>query len=219
LPDGSLAPDSAWYVRNAAKKLDAADIDFAYSLNSFRMNSQYWTPVSGSPGEFRINDGVTASDAINDIFYNSDKYSADCRTQTSMAMYKGVLDAIGSNKFDALYSNNDNFTIGPFTSMQFSPSTASGSDIPLNEYGEVDWNYVQPGSYVYFDNPNVSPEYARLWQGENAIFLGFNENDKPIFSAQGIENNGEPITIDAIMNHLNARSDGGGAQVTLIWDM
>ena len=219
LPDGAKSKDSALYVLFAAKRLDNANIAFADGLENFKMNEDFWTPVEGSLGEFRVKEGVKASDAINDIFANPDKYTADCRTHTSMAMYKGILEANGRDKFDSLYTNNDAFSIGPFSSMQFAPEDATGAEIPRERGGEVDWSKVQPGSYVYFDNPNVKPEYSDLWQGENAIFLGFNSAGEALFSAQGIENNGAPVTADTILSHLNARSDGGGADVSLIWDM
>lgn len=134
-----------------------ANTRFSFSVfRKARCNTDYWD-LTGEGG-FRIKDGVMPSDAINDIYLNSSKYSTECATAMVIVFCKAVVDTFPKNLSNELLN-------GVYL-MNWQNTNTSLSI----EYYRNLADYL-PGDCRYFKNPDVNPETPE-WQGENAIDLG-----------------------------------------------
>lgn len=87
---------------DAAHDLLKSKAKFATFAGSY-CNDEYWT--LNRKGAFILKKGILPSDAIKDIFENGDKYAFECATAIVIIFYKAVLDSIGKNAFNYLFSN------------------------------------------------------------------------------------------------------------------
>lgn len=142
-------------IVSAAFDLNRSKFDFAVFRKS-KCNTDYWERTR--QGGFLLKDGVKPSDAINDIFKNSNKYATECATAMVIVFYKAVLDSFGDKLFD------DSFHKIYLMNWHYMDASL-GLDISDNI---VDY---LPGDCRYFKNPQVNP-LTPEWQGENVIDLG-----------------------------------------------
>jgi len=110
-------------------------------------------------GGFLLKDKVKASDAIADIFINSDKYGTECATAMVIVYYKALLNIFPEDVFNEMFPS--------ILLMNWHKI-----DKHLREIGITsDTNDFLPGDRRYFANPDVDPLIPE-WQGENTIDLG-----------------------------------------------
>lgn len=119
-----------------------------------KCNEQFWT--KNELGGFQLKKGILPSDAVNDIFINSQLYAFECATAIVIVFYKAVLDVIDKQKFNALFSNL--LLYDWHVDEDLGIKTKKGED------------YL-PGDCLYFKNPEFDPQTPQ-WQGENTIYLG-----------------------------------------------
>ncbi|MFC0271038.1 protein-glutamine gamma-glutamyltransferase [Metabacillus herbersteinensis] len=139
----------------AAEDLYKSGVKFATFATS-RCNEKLWTLTS--QGGFVIRQGVSPSDAINDIFNNGQLYAFECATSIVIVYYKAVLESIDLNQFNRLYQGMILYD------WHF--------DDDLSIYTRRGNDYL-PGDCLYFKNPDFNPKTPQ-WRGENAIYLGNN---------------------------------------------
>lgn len=138
---------------DAAHDLLKSKAKFATFAGSY-CNDEYWK--LNRKGAFILKKGILPSDAIKDIFENGDKYAFECATAIVIIFYKAVLDSIGKNAFNYLFSNIVLYDWHYDEDLGI--TTKSGNDF-------------LPGDCLYFKNPEFDPETPQ-WRGENTIFLG-----------------------------------------------
>ncbi|AJS59299.1 protein-glutamine gamma-glutamyltransferase [Paenibacillus sp. IHBB 10380] len=143
-------------IVEAAIALDASKASFATFKNS-RCNNQLWTLTEN--GGFRLKSEVLPSDGINDIFENGHLYAFECATAMVIILYKGTLDSIHQQTFNAYFRN------------LYLRDWKYDSDLRLKMTHNK--NEAYPGDVVYFSNPDHDPKTPE-WQGENTILLGDN---------------------------------------------
>ncbi|MDR1629917.1 MAG: protein-glutamine gamma-glutamyltransferase [Oscillospiraceae bacterium] len=177
----------------SAEKLNKSYLSFATFQDS-RCNEDYWerTPNGG----FLLKRGVSAADAINDIFTNGRKYATECATAMVIVHYKALLEVYKKELFERT-----------FTSIYL-----------------MDWELRQPllreisvprkvselllGDRGYFNNPDVDPK-TPWWQGENVIVLPNN-----LFYGHGIGIR----TADQIIQSLNRSRRQGATRTAYLMD-
>ncbi|MFX3635823.1 MAG: protein-glutamine gamma-glutamyltransferase [Candidatus Pristimantibacillus sp.] len=143
-------------IVNAAKAMQASEVRFETFENS-KCNERYWTRTS--TGGFQLKNGMSPSDAINDIFINGNLYGFECATAIVIIWYKAVLDMIGKAAFDAY-----------FTKL-YLRDWNHDSDLWL--ISTNDNKEIFQGDVLYFKNPDHDPETPE-WQGENVVLLADN---------------------------------------------
>ncbi len=137
----------------SARAMNQSNVRFAVFAKS-RCNPQYWHLTR--TGGFLLLDGVTPSDAIQDIYRNSSQYAFECATAMVIIYYHAVLNLIGESLFNQLFQNI------------YLYSWHADPDLGLTS------NYTGhflPGDVVYFKNPDFDPQTPQ-WRGENAVILG-----------------------------------------------
>lgn len=121
-----------------------------------KCNEKYWKRTNN--GGFLLKSNVNSSDAINDIYENSQLYATECATAMVIVYYKALLDVYGKSKFDSIFTK--------IYLMNWHYIDRRLRDIgymrPVNDY--------LPGDRRYFKNPDVDPKTPE-WQGENVIDL------------------------------------------------
>ncbi len=160
--------------------VDAA-IELAKSKFTFRTfrksmcNEDYWERTN--EGGFLLKDGIKPSDAIRDIYNNSNKYGTECATAIVIVYYKALVGILPENLFNELFQGIYLMNWGYLD-----------SDLGIRHYQSVP--DILPGDCLYFKNPDVNP-LTPEWQGENAIDLGnglYYGHGIGIRSAEGIIN-------------------------------
>jgi protein-glutamine gamma-glutamyltransferase len=136
---------AAW----AMNKGRAAFASFAKS----RCNPAYWKLTE--EGGFRLKEGISPADAVEDIFASSSKYAFECAVAIVIILYKAVLDTIGKEAFDPLFKG------------LYLWSWNYDEDLRLVQHRR---GVALPGDIRYFDNPEVDPETPH-WQGENVVVI------------------------------------------------
>jgi protein-glutamine gamma-glutamyltransferase len=140
----------------AAIALNDSGIRFATFKNS-KCNDQFWNLTE--KGGFKLRDDVTPTNAILDIFRNGHLYACECATAMVIVLYKGVIDSIGKERFNA---NFENLLLWDWN---------YDSDLRLKIMEDLSEAY--PGDILYFENPDYDPKTPE-WQGENAVMISDN---------------------------------------------
>lgn len=140
-------------VINAGHLLHKSSAQFTIITLSMS-NEQFWRVTND--GAFELQPFVLPHAAIEDIFVNGRKYAFECATAMLITFYKAVLDSIGSEHFNRLFS--DLYLYDWQYHQNLAPRFHEGKD------------YL-PGDCVYFRNPDHHPRTPE-WQGENAIIVG-----------------------------------------------
>jgi protein-glutamine gamma-glutamyltransferase len=143
-------------------KIVVVSIELAKSKFTFRTfrksicNEEYWERTI--EGGFLLKDGIKPSDAIRDIFLNSNKYGTECATAIVIVYYKALVEILPEDLFNELFQGIYLMNWGYLD-----------SDLAIRTYQSV--TDMLPGDCLYFKNPEVNP-LTPEWQGENAIDLG-----------------------------------------------
>ncbi|WP_050183870.1 protein-glutamine gamma-glutamyltransferase [Domibacillus robiginosus] len=159
----------------SAKAMNESDAAFAVFADS-RCNPRYWELTS--VGGFSLRQGVSPSDAIEDIYLNSSRYAFECATAMVIIYYHAVLKLMGESVFNQFFRNILLY------------SWHADSDLSIKPYYT---DHFLPGDIVYFDNPDFNPQTPQ-WRGENAVVL---ENKTYFGHGLGIQ------TAQQIIRHLN----------------
>ncbi|MGV3489357.1 MAG: protein-glutamine gamma-glutamyltransferase [Tuberibacillus sp.] len=137
----------------AAQKLSDSNVRFATFYGS-RCNRGYWELTR--EGGFLLKRSVSPSEAVRDIFSNSDMYAFECATAMVIVLLKAVHSVFGNELFNTLYRH---LYLWDWREQDHLPFVME----PVDGYGV-------PGDILYFKNPEVNPRTS-WWQGENAITL------------------------------------------------
>jgi len=178
-------------IVKTAYALHDSDAGFATFENS-KANPDFWTRLDN--GGFKQKPNVQASDAINDIFVNSDLYRFECATAMVIILYKAVLDTIGERAFNTYFNQL----------LLYDWNV----DQDLKIITVRDKNEAYPGDVLYFKNPDHDPKTPE-WQGENAIMLG---NDHYFGHGIGIR------TAEQMIADLNKRRKPGSTTSAYLLD-
>ncbi|MGE6486831.1 protein-glutamine gamma-glutamyltransferase [Paenisporosarcina sp. NPDC076898] len=144
-----------------------------------RSNPQYWQLTSS--GGFLLKNGVKPSEAIQDIYLNSEQYAFECATAMVIIFYDAVLKSIGESLFNQLFQNNI-----------YLYSWQYDSELQIRPYYSFQ---SLPGDVIYFKNPEFDPQTPQ-WRGENAVAL---EDSTYFGHGLGI------MTSEKIIDELNLR--------------
>jgi len=143
-------------IINTADALYKSRLSFEVFRES-KCNPDYWDRMPD--GGFALKSSVKPSDAIRDIFKNSQKYGTECATAMLIVYYKALLEVFGDEDFNSLFTN-----IYLMNWHRIEPRLRA---VGLMRKAEV----FLPGDRRYFKNPDVDPDTPE-WQGENVIDLG-----------------------------------------------
>jgi len=140
----------------AAFALNDSGVQFA-TFKYSRCNERYWNLTE--KGGFKQRDDVTPAEGVMDIFRNGNLYAFECATAMVILLYRGVIDSIGKERFNANFEN------------LFLWDWNYDSDLRLKI--EENLSEAYPGDILYFENPDYDPDTPQ-WQGENVMKLGEN---------------------------------------------
>lgn len=187
-------------VVKAAHALAAGGAQFSASHDADKVNSALWTMGYGGKiqvRKFLPNDQIgKPSVALRDIFENGKAYGFECATAMMVIYYKAILDHIGDEKFDELFSK-------PRMLSFFRWSIEDDDYTKVKNLVEDDKIIKQapkPGAHYYFVNPDAS-EANSAFGGENVLYLG-----DGLYYAHGIvgDSGSYIVTEDEILATLSA---------------
>ena len=195
-------------VVDAAHALAEGGASFSGSHKTDKVNKKLWTMGYGGRIQVRkfLPEGEIGkpSVALNDIFENGDQYGFECATAMMVIYHKAILDHLGADKFDALFSDPKMLAFFRWD-IEDADYTAVKK---LAQDPKLATKTVVPGSHYYFFNPDASDENS-AFRGENVIYLG---NDQ--YYAHGIvgAEGTYIVTEDEIMKTLSALRKPGASQ-------
>jgi len=187
-------------VVEAAHGLAAGGAQFSASHTSDKVNKSLWTMGYGGKiqvRKFLPNDQIgKPSVALRDIFENGHDYAFECATAMMVIYHKAILDHLGDEKFDQLFSEPRMLSFFRW-SVEDDDYTAVKS---LVEDDKIIKQAPKPGAHYYFINPEASPENS-AFGGENVLYLG-----DGLYYAHGIvgDSGSYIVTEDEIMATLSA---------------
>jgi protein-glutamine gamma-glutamyltransferase len=155
------------HVVQAAKDLAASGASFSGSHETDKVNQDLWTMGYGGKMQVRkwLADGEIGkpSTALRDIFANGKAYGFECATAMMVIYHKAILDHVGDEAFDKLFSEPRNLAFFRW-------------DIEDSDYVDAKKLVhrpmpLAPGTHYYFENPDAAPENS-AFRGENVIYLG-----------------------------------------------
>lgn len=159
-------------IVNASVELNESELNFS-TFRKSTCNTAYWERTR--EGGFLVKGGVKPSDAIRDIYINSQMYGTECATAIVIIYYKALVEIFPDEKFNYL-----------FQGIYLMNWKYVDSDLGIRSYENI--QDVLPGDCLYFKNPDVNP-ITPQWQGENVIDLGngrYYGHGVGIRSAEGI---------------------------------
>jgi protein-glutamine gamma-glutamyltransferase len=172
---------------------------FAYAA----CNPFYWNLTE--TGGFMLKKGVNPSDAVRDIFTNSQQYAFECATACVIIFYHAILNTIPQSDFNRIFQN------------LYLYSWHTDPDLGIHTfYGD----HILPGDVVYFNNPDYSPENP-WYRGVNAVVmedgqyfghgLGIMSGDKIIdfLNEMRKEGSSQPAHLSNLITRLSFNSAAG----------
>ena len=154
-------------VVKASKDLAESGASFAGTSKQDKVNLELWTQGYGGKMQVRkwLNEGEIGkpSVALRDIFKNGDQYGFECATAMMVIYHKAILDHIGDEAFDRLFTE-------PRHLKFFRWSIEDDDFIDVKRLAHVP-SKLKPGSHYYYKNPGADPKNS-AWGGENVIYLG-----------------------------------------------
>lgn len=154
-------------------------------------NPEYWQLTD--TGGFMIRKDVNPSDAIADIFTNSQEYAYECATAKVIIYYHAILNTVGEQLFDKYFQE------------LYLYSWHFDSDLVMQSTHT--YHFI-PGDVVYFKNPDFNP-LTFWWRGENAVVMG---GGKYFGHGLGIKD------ADYIIDFLNSTRKPGSDQPAYLTD-
>lgn len=206
--------------------------------NFFQLDVRHWGPAKPVPHDrndpydysgksasaaFLMRSDVKPSEAINSIFTVGADSRLECNTMMVAVQYKGILDAVGPEIFDRLFSDPN---LPPIISYA-EYLTTGADDHPFIEqfYERVlvtvakgrEHAELVPGDWVYFKNHEKYPTWTSVgaFRGENAMYVGDGK-----FAGFGLAEHGDSgskkeFTYDQVLEKLldAARAAHGDAKL------
>jgi protein-glutamine gamma-glutamyltransferase len=167
-------------VIDAARALATSGAEFSPGSDTDAVNPALWSLSYGGKMTVRKfpKDGSAGSPAraLRDIFDNGQMYGFECATAMMVIYHKAILDTVGEEAFDAMFSEP--------RSLAFFRWSIKDADYVAAERmtdGEPGW---MPGTHYYYRNPDASDENS-AFRGENVIYLG-SEKGERMFYAHGV---------------------------------
>jgi protein-glutamine gamma-glutamyltransferase len=155
------------HVVQAAKALAASGASFSGSEATDKVNETLWTKGYGGKMQVRkwLANGEVGkpSAALRDIFENGKKYGFECATAMMVIYHKAILDHVGDDAFDKMFSEPRN--------LAFFRWDITDSDFVDARRLVHRPTPLQPGTHYYFENPDASKENS-AFGGENVLYLG-----------------------------------------------
>jgi protein-glutamine gamma-glutamyltransferase len=155
------------HVVKAAKDLAAGGASFSPNADTDKVNLSLWTMGYGGRMQVRkfMPDGSFGkpSEALRDIFTNGRAYGFECATAMMVIYHKAILDHVGDDAFDKMFSEPKNLTF-----FRWSVEDEDFTDVKELVYKPVP---LQPGTHYYYKNPDAAPENS-AFAGENVLYLG-----------------------------------------------
>jgi protein-glutamine gamma-glutamyltransferase len=188
-------------VVTAAKDLAASGASFSGSADGDRVNQKLWTMGFGGRMQVRkfLEGGELGkpSAALRDIFDNGHQYGFECATAMMVIYHKAILDHVGDDAFDAMFTEPRNLAF-----FRWSIEDDDFLDVKKLVHKPTP---LMPGSHYYYTNPDASPENS-AFSGENVLYLGDGQ-----FYAHGIVgSSGTYLVTEAdIMDTLSALRRSG----------
>jgi hypothetical protein len=154
-------------VVHAAKDLAASGASFAGDAAGDKVNQDLWTMGFGGRMQVRkfLADGTLGrpSAALRDIFSNGRAYGFECATAMMVIYHKAMLDHVGDDAFDAMFTEPRNLAF-----FRWSIEDDDFVDVKRLAHKPMP---LQPGTHYYYSNPDASPENS-AFGGENVLYLG-----------------------------------------------
>ena len=158
-------------VVDASYGLAKSGAQFSASHSTDKVNKALWTMGYGGKiqvRKFLPNDQIgKPSVALRDIYENGSDYAFECATAMMIIYHKAILDHIGDEKFDELFSE-------PRMLSFFRWSIEDDDYTSVKKLVEDDKIIKQapkPGAHYYIANPDASDENS-AFRGENVLYLG-----------------------------------------------
>src|SRR5437870_6782874 len=178
-----------------------------------------------SPFTWTLNENRSASAALRAFLTPTGEIPitiVECQTAAQAAFYNSILLAVGDQRFDRKFGRADAVTpaenrmrlerdmtpANPLKAFLEAPSLDVENETEANELGLAAGNVVSApdfrparrGGWYYVAN---HPKYTHrhpdgIWGGENAIYVGRNDEDHQVFSGFGMEN----VTEAVLAQHL-----------------
>jgi protein-glutamine gamma-glutamyltransferase len=154
-------------VVEAAYALAESGAAFSAGQATDKVNKKLWTLGYGGRMQVRkfLPEGKFGkpSEALNDIFENGKQYGFECATAMMVIYHKAILDHVGADAFDQMFTEPRNLTF-----FRWSIEDDDYTDIKRLTMKP---SPLHPGSHYYFKNPDASAENS-AFGGENVIYLG-----------------------------------------------
>jgi protein-glutamine gamma-glutamyltransferase len=188
-------------IMGAARDLAAARPAFEL-IKNHRFAPSHWETIGN--GSFQVKAGVSPSEALMDIFQNTDAYGFECATAMVIVYYKAMLDLIGAERFDAVCGD---LQIGPWVMEDDLRGLRDTDGSSFEEADAARRAELRPGDYTYFKNWDVSDEgRAAGWQGENVIYLGRDANGTEQYYGHPFGVSTEDHIVEYLNRHRNPDS-------------
>ncbi|WP_283152981.1 protein-glutamine gamma-glutamyltransferase [Guptibacillus hwajinpoensis] len=140
-------------ITDSSRELYYSGVQFADFYRS-RCNPMFWNLLPD--GAFQLKMGVSASEAILDIYRNGRLYAFECATAMIIILYHAAVKMLPPAQFNRLFSNIR------LWGWKYDQDLQIVHNIPPD--------YL-PGDIRYVKNPDVNP-LTPEWQGENVVDLG-----------------------------------------------
>ncbi|MEM9967943.1 MAG: hypothetical protein AAF755_07580 [Pseudomonadota bacterium] len=147
--------------------------------------SQYWAflyPSQEWDAEFVQTSGTVPADAIAPVENVMFPFRGECAGAFQMAVYFGLLNGLGRNRFDDMATKFGTMYVGPWrlTNGDPNPATLFMKSAPLT-------NTAIPGDYMYFKNKDDYLHWCPngFWTGLNAMYMGNDALGTPHYSGMG----------------------------------
>jgi protein-glutamine gamma-glutamyltransferase len=155
------------HVVQASKDLAASGASFSPSHETDKVNKELWTLGYGGRMQVRkwLPDGEIGkpSTALRDIFQNGRQYGFECATAMMVIYHKAILDHVGDEAFDKMFSEPRNLAF-----FRWDIEDTDFVDAKKLVHRPMP---LQPGTHYYFENPDAAPENS-AFRGENVLYLG-----------------------------------------------
>jgi RHS repeat-associated protein len=179
-----------------------ADAGRTYNVDYFELNDN---------NQLRVKAGVAASDAILNIFKESDKYGIDCAEFIQVLHLYAKLKAVGDKQFNEMYNtanleigSHSNQTLGVETERVYSRDIGekywyddkTGNPTKLNTGDLI--SKLEPGARITVTN--IDQPLDATDRNQNFIFTGnYDETGNPLFAAHG-------MAYDITLKEIHTRS-------------
>lgn len=207
----------AYYTAKASENGRVTDV-WEQEPGTNDISSKYFVdsqPAAGERLSWKLKDPKLASEALDQwLSGGGDTTVADCASALVALQLQSLRDRVGDAEFNKM--------VGQSKAVYF--IAPNPMDTPLREYmseidmykdkdkGHVGLRNLKEGDAVYFAN---HPDYIKYdpkgsYSGENAIYMGVDENGSQRFSGFGVSSGSERDINAALMKHFNDAATAAG---------